>query len=101
MQRAALVDADGARLDELHAERMALQSRLVPLAESGLTGDALREAERLVETIVADQDALIAVAERIRTAVARDLGTMRTGRSALNGYRADASGGGLYLDRAS
>lgn len=101
MQRAALVDADGARLDELHEERMALQARLSPLAASGLQGADRREAERLIETIAADQDALLAIAERIRATVARDLGTMRSGRSALHGYRADRDRGGLYLDRAS
>lgn len=102
MQRTALVDADGERLSELHAERLAVQARLVPLASSGLQGPARAEAERLVETIRADQAALVAAADRIRAAAAAELGTMRSGRTALHGYRAGgARPGGLYLDRES
>lgn len=101
LQRRALVDADGERLEALDVERMAVQSRLVPLRESGLHGDDLRAAERLVGEITTEQEALIRVASAVRDRLADELRGMHAGRAALTGYRVPARGESLYLDRAS
>lgn len=101
MQRQALVDADGERLTALDAERLSLQGGLVPLAESGLAGADLQEAEALVDLIQREQQALIAAALEARERIADELRKIGPGKAALHGYRAPGATNARYLDRVS
>ncbi len=101
LQRQALVDADGERLETLDRERMEVQARLVPLAASGLAGPDIDTARRLAVAIAVEQEALIRVASTIRDRIGTELRSMSTGRSALTGYRPTPAGASLYVDRAS
>lgn len=100
LQRRALIDADGARLDELHAEREALNARLRPLATSGLQGPELARARDLVDEIGRGHRGLVELAEDLRDRAAADLRAMAGGRAALAGYRARGAGASRHLDRA-
>jgi hypothetical protein len=101
LQRRALVDADGERLEALDAERMRIQDRLVPLASSGLTRIEQDAARALAREILTEQESLLRVAAEVRDRIGAELRSMSTGRSALHGYRPTPAGGSLYLDRAS
>jgi len=100
LQRQALVDADGARLTALDAERRALHARLAPLATSGLQGPALARAQALVEEIGTVQAGLVALAGQLRDRAAEELRGLAEGRSALTGYRSRGGGSSVFLDRA-
>gem|GEM_PF-6354490 len=100
LQRQALIDADGARLTALDAERTALHARLMPLASSGLQGPALARARDLTREIHGAQDGLVALAETLRERAAAELRGMAGGRTALAGYRARGGGQSVLLDRA-
>lgn len=99
LQRRALVDADGARIEELHAEREAVQARLVPLRESGLNPADRKAAEALISEIVDEQASLLAVADEIRRQVGEQISQIASGRGAIEGYRV-RGGSSLYLDQS-
>ncbi|HWH14029.1 MAG TPA: hypothetical protein VNT51_04735 [Miltoncostaeaceae bacterium] len=100
LQRRALIDADGARLDALDAQRAELTARLVPLASSGLQGPALQRARELAQDIGAAQEGLIALAEQLRDRAAAELRDMAGGRTALAGYRVRGGTQAVHLDRS-
>lgn len=99
--RTALIDADGARLEELDIQRWEAQWRLMPLDEAGLSAEDRRAAEALICEIAGEQGGLIAVADELRRRIGESLGTVNHGRQAMDGYRVRAADESLYVDRSS
>lgn len=98
LQRQALLDADGERLDALDRERMDLQARLVPLRDAGLHGADLDEARGLGRLIQDGQRDLIDLALATRERLAAELAALAPGRAALSSYRAPVVTNSRYLD---
>lgn len=99
-QAAALAAADLERLTELDGERLRVQAMIVPTAVPALSPADAAEARALADLLRRDQQELIERAGAARDALRAELGSLRTGRNALAGYRPAATGSSLYLDSA-
>lgn len=99
-QAEALARADLEHLSALDVERRRLQARIVPGDAPPMSPAEMAEARALAEALRRDQDELAQRAAAARDAMGGELRSLRTGRSALAGYRPAATGHSLYLDRS-
>lgn len=99
-QTEALAEGDLERLSQLDSERWAVQARIVPGDSPALGGADLAEARALMALLRRDQEELSQRAAAARDALRSEIGSLRAGRSALEGYRPSPSGHSLYLDRS-
>jgi hypothetical protein len=99
-QAAALAAADLERLSVLNAERLRVQACIAPADTPALSAADAAEARALAELLERDQRELVERAGAALDALRAELGALRTGRSALAGYRPVAAGSSLYLDSA-
>ena len=99
-QAEALAAADLERLSVLDSERRLLQARIVPGDAPPLAGADLAEARALVDLLRRDQAELAQRAAAARDGIRGELESLRTGRSALTGYRPPPAGHSLFLDRS-
>ncbi|MGE0028039.1 MAG: hypothetical protein AB7O78_14295 [Thermoleophilia bacterium] len=99
-QARALAAADLERLTVLDGERLRVQARIVPSDAPALSPADAAEARALAALLERDQRELVERAGAARDALRAELGSLRSGRSALAGYRPAAAGSSLYLDSA-
>jgi len=100
-QAEALAAADLERLSVLSGERLRLQARIVPTDGPALSPADLAEARALAALLERDQLELVERAAAARDALRRELGSLQTGRTALQSYRPAAGGSSLYLDSSN
>lgn len=98
-QARALAAGDLERLGALDRERMIVQARIVPADAPPLGTADLAEARALAQVLRRGQDDLIERASAARDALRGEMGSLGVGRTALAGYRPQALGSSLYLDR--
>ena len=98
-QAEALAAADLERLSVLNGERLRVQARIDPTDGAALSPADRAEARALAELLERDQGELVERAAAARDALRQELGSLRTGRTALAGYRPPPGGSSLYLDR--
>jgi len=99
-QAEALAAADLERLTVLDGERLRVQARIAPGDTPALSPADAAEARALVDLLQRDQRELMERAAAARDALRAELGSLRSGRAALAGYRPAAGGSSLYLDSA-
>lgn len=99
-QAEALAAGDLERLSTLDGERRLVQARIVPGDAPPLTGADLAEARAIVALLRCDQEELAQRAAAARDGIRDELHSLRTGRSALAGYRPVPAGRSLLLDRS-
>jgi len=97
-QARALAAADLGRLTELDHERMVVQARIVPSEAPPLDSADLAEVRALAQLLTRGQEELVERATAARDALRQEAGALAVGRTALAGYRPQATGHSLYLD---
>lgn len=99
-QAQALAAADLERLSVLNGERLRVQARIAPNDTPALSPADAAEARALLALLERDQRELVERAGDARDALRAELGSLRSGRTALAGYRPAPAGSSRYLDSA-